>query len=169
MLYGIILHKRTLVVCNMSAEQSKAIVSRFYNELWNERNLNVADEIFAPDCVTHQLQSGAETVAVARNAEAVKHHVAEWLTGFPDLSFTVEQMLVEGERVMTQSVMRGTHTGFWLGVAPTNKEVSVRLSVIHRVSNGKIVEDWVLVEALGFFQQLGLVPSSEEIFMQPAS
>ena len=152
----------------MSEEQSKAVVSRFYNELWNERNLNVADEIFAADCVTHQLQSGAETVAVARNPEAVKHHVEEWLVGFPDLRFTVEQMLVEGERVMTQSVMRGTHTGVWLGIAPTNKEVSVRLSVIHRVANGKIVEDWVLVEALGFFQQFGLVPSTAEILAQTA-
>ena len=153
----------------MSEEQSKAIISRFYDELWNERNLNVADEIFAADCMSHQLQSGAETVAVVRNAEAVKHHVAEWFDGFPDLRFTVEQMLVEGERVMTQSVMRGTHTGVWLGIAPANKEVSVRLSVIHRVADGKIVEDWVLVEALGFFQQLGLVPPTQEIFAQTAS
>jgi len=152
----------------MSEEQNKAIVLRFYDELWNERNFNVADELFAADCMTHQLQSGAETVAVARNPEAVKHHVAEWLDGFPDLRFSVEQMLVEGERVMTQSVMRGTHTGVWLGIAPTNKEVSVRLSVIHRVADGKIVEDWVLVEALGFFQQLGLLQSTEEIFAQTA-
>lgn len=153
----------------MSEEQSKAIVLRFYNELWNERNLNVADEIFAANCITYQLQSGAETVAAVRNPEAVKHHVKEWLSGFPDLRFTVEQMLVEGERVMTQSVMHGTHTGVWLGLAPTNKEVSVRLSVIHRIAGGKIVEDWVLVEALGFFQQLGLVPSIREILAQTAS
>lgn len=77
-------------------------------------------------------------------------------------------MLVEGERVMTQSVMRGTHTGVWFGIAPTNKEVSVRLSVIHRVAGGKIVEDWVLVEALGFFQHLGLVPSTAEILTRTA-
>jgi ketosteroid isomerase-like protein len=153
----------------MSEEQSKTVVLRFYNELWNERNLNVADEIFAVDCLTHQLQSGAETLAVVRNPETVKHHVAEWLSGFPDLRFTVEQILVEGERVMTQSVMHGSHTGVWLGVAPTNKEVSIRLSVIHRIVDGKIVEDWVLVEALGFFQQLGLVPPTQEIFAQTAS
>ena len=78
----------------MSAEQSRAVVLRFYNELWNERNLGVADEIFAAHCVTHQFQSGAETVAIARNSEAVKHHVGEWLAAFPDLLFTVEQMLV---------------------------------------------------------------------------
>ena len=107
----------------------------------NERNLGVADEIFAADCVTHQLQSGAETVAIARNSGAVKHHVGEWLAAFPDLLFTIEQMLVEDDRVMTQSVMRGTHTGIWFGIAPTGKQASVRLSVIHRILNGKIVED----------------------------
>jgi steroid delta-isomerase-like uncharacterized protein len=153
----------------MSAEQSKAVVFRFYNELWNERNLNVADEIFAADCITHQLQSGAETVAVARNPEAVKHHVEEWLAGFPDLRFTVEQILAEDGRVVTQSVMRGTHTGVWLGIAPTNKEVSIRMFVLHFITNGKITEDWVLVESLGFFQQLGLVPSTAEILAQTTS
>ncbi len=149
-------------------EENKTIVNRFYQELWNERNLDVADEIFASHCLTHQLQSGAEIVSAVRNPEAVKHHITEWLTGFPDLHFTVEQILAEGERVMTQSVMQGTHTGIWLGIAPTGKHLSVRLSVIHRIINGKIVEDWVLVETLGFFQQLGLVPSTEDI-LSPAA
>lgn len=116
--------------------------------------------------MTHHLQSGAETVAIARNPEAFKHHVEEWLAGFPDLRFTVEQMLVEDDRVMTQSVMYGTHPGAWLGIAPTSKQVSVRLSVIHRVLDGKTVEDWVLVEALGFFQQPGLVSPTGKIFSQ---
>lgn len=64
--------------------------------------------------------------------------------------------------------MRGTHTGVWLGISPTNKKVSVRLSVIHRITDGKIVEDWVLVEVLGFFQQLGIVPPTTEILAQTA-
>jgi predicted ester cyclase len=153
----------------MLAEQNKAIVLRFYNELWNQRNLKVADEIFAADCTSHQLQSGTETVALVRNPEAVKHHVKEWLAGFSDLRFTVELMLIENERVVTQSVMQGTHTGVWMGIAPTNKEVSVRLAVIHRIADGRIVEDWVLVEALGFFQQLGIVPPTEEILMRSTS
>ena len=150
----------------MSAEQNRAIVSRFYNELWNERKLDVADEIFASDCVTHQLQSGAEAVPAVRNPESVKRHVSEWLDGFPDLHFTVEQMLSEGDRVVSQCVMDGTHTGAWQGISPTGKRVSVRLFVIHYIEDGKIAKDWVLVEALGFFQQLGLLPSSEEIFSQ---
>src|SRR5919106_4785825 len=137
---------------SMSLEQNKAVVLRFYEELWNARTLSVADEIFAADCVTHQLQSGAAPEGTPRNPEAVKHHVAEWLAGFPDLRFSVEQMLAEGDLVMTRSTMHGTHTGSWLGIGPTGKQVSIRMFVVHRIVNAKIAEDWVLVEALGFLQ-----------------
>lgn len=77
----------------MSAEKSKAVVSRFYEELWNDRNIGIANEIIAADWVTPQLRSGAELVGVQRGPEVVKHHVAEWLTGFPDLRFKVEQLM----------------------------------------------------------------------------
>jgi steroid delta-isomerase-like uncharacterized protein len=147
----------------MFAEENKAVVQRFFEELWNNRNLHVADEIFTLDCVTHQLRSGAEIVATPRAAEAIKKHVTEWLAGFPDLRFTVEQMIEEADRVVTQSVMQGTHIGTWLGIPPTGKRVRIRMMTIHRVTNGRIAEDWVLVESLGFFQQLGLIPATEEI------
>lgn len=152
----------------MSADLNKAIVSRFYEELWNNRNISAADEIFAADCVSHQLQSGVAPVGVPRSPEAVKHHVAEWLAGFPDLRFSVEQLIAEADHVVSRSVMHGTHTGTWLGVAPTGKRVSIWMFVVHRILNGKIVEDWVLVEALGFFQQLKIVPSTEEILEEAA-
>ena len=152
----------------MSVENNKAVVSRFYEELWNNRDLGVADEIIAPDCVTHQLQSGAASAGVPRSPEAVKRHVSEWLGGFPDLRFVVERVVAEGDSVVSQSVMSGTHTGTWLGVAPTGKEVSIRLMVTQRIVGGKIVEDWVLVEALGLFQQLGLIPETGEILAKAA-
>jgi len=147
----------------LSAEQNKAIIRRFIEELWNSRRLDIADEIFAVDCTTHQLRSGSEAVASARDPETLKRHVAEWLDSFPDLSFSVEQMIAEADQVVSQIVMRGTHTGAWLGVAPTGKQVSLRMITIHRIAGGKIVEDWVLVESLGFFQQLGLLPTTQEI------
>jgi steroid delta-isomerase-like uncharacterized protein len=142
----------------MTIAESKAIVRRFYEELWNERRIEIADEIFAPDCVTHQLQSGSEDVGAPRNAEAIKHHVAAWLAGFADLRFEVEEIFAEADRVVSRCVAHGTHTGTWFGIKPTGKPVSIRMVVIHRVKNGKIAEDWVLVESLGFLQQLGLLP-----------
>ena len=147
----------------MTAERNKDIVIRFYEELWNRRDLGVADDIFAADCLTHQLRSGAASAGTPRGPEAVKEHVAEWHAGFPDLRFEVEGLVAEADQVTSRSVMRGTHTGQWLGIAPTGKEVSIRMCLTHRIEDGKIVEDWVLVEALGFFQQLGLVPETREI------
>lgn len=147
----------------MSGENNKAIVRQFIEQLWNNRNLDIADEIFAADCVTHQLRSGAEPVAAPRSPELVKKHVSEWLVGFPDLRFTIEQMIAEADQVAARTVMQGTHTGVWLGVAPTGRQVSIRMTTVHRIANGKIAEDWVLVESLGFFQQLGLIPATQEI------
>lgn len=152
----------------MSTEQNKLIVRRFFEELWNERNLEVADEIFAPECVTHQLKSGEEIAAVPRNAEAVKQHVGEWLKGFPDLHFTIERLFAEGDSVITYAKMRGTHCGTWLGIPATGKEIGIRMAVTHQIRNERIVADWVLIEALGFFQQLGFLPTTEEIMSKAA-
>ncbi|HEX8162048.1 MAG TPA: ester cyclase [Pyrinomonadaceae bacterium] len=152
----------------MSIEENKAVVARFYEELWNGRRLEVADEIFAPGCVTHQLRSGAPVASVPRSPAEVKEHVWSWLAAFPDLRFEVEQVVAEGDLVMTRSVMRGTHAGAWMNVEPTNREASIRMTVVQRIAGGKIVEDWVLVESLGFYQQLGLVPDSREIFARGA-
>ena len=153
----------------MPAEENKALVRRFYEELWNGRRMEAADEIFAAGCVTHQLHSGAEVSAAERSPEALKRHVAEWLKGFPDLRFEVEQMIAEGAEVLSRSVMRGTHAGEWMGIAASGREVSIRMMVVHRIEGGKIVEDWVLVESLGFLQQLGLVAPTSEILSKAAN
>jgi predicted ester cyclase len=147
----------------MPAEENKLIVRRFFDELWNQRKLNVADEIFDPHCVSHQLQSGAEDIGLPRDAEAVKKHINAWLEGFPDLYFTIDRMFAEDECVITSAVMRGTHTGTWQGLPPTGRSLSIKMVVTHQIRNRKIIADWVLVESLGFFQQLGLVPAIEKI------
>jgi ketosteroid isomerase-like protein len=89
----------------MSSAENQTIVRRFYQELWNERQIGLADELIAADCVTHQLRSGAALVGVPRGPEVVKHHIAEWLIGFPDLRFVVEQTIAEEDQVVTRSFM----------------------------------------------------------------
>src|ERR1044071_5146365 len=147
----------------MSIETNKEIVRRFVDELWNQRKLELADELFDRDCVTHQLRIGADPAGAPRGPEVMKHHVSEWLASFPDIKFSIEQMLAEDDRVMTQVVARGTHKGLWLGIPPTEKVITILMFVVHRIANGLIVEDWVLIDALGVFQQLGIVASSEEL------
>jgi steroid delta-isomerase-like uncharacterized protein len=153
-------------------DDPKQLIRRFVEELWNERRLDVADAIFAKDCVTHQLRSGAPADAVPRGPQAIKEHVAGWISSFPDLRFSVEQMLSEGDRVVMQLRMEGTHQGAWMGIPASGKKIQIGMFTVHRVAQGKIVEDWVLVESLGFLQQLGVVPSTADLvgnFLRPQS
>lgn len=143
--------------------EPKPIVERFVEELWNARKLEVADQIFAEDCVTHQLRSGAPDEALRRGPQAMKEHVSDWLDSFPDLRFRIEQTIAERDRVASHLVMEGTHQGTWMGIPPTGTRVQIRMITIHRIANGKIAEDWVIVESLGFFQQLGVLPDTEQL------
>jgi len=147
-------------------KDNKHIVTSFVEELWNQRRLEVADTIFDEDCHTHQLQSGTPVVAARRGPAAVKAHVTSWLSGFPDLKFTVEQMFTEEDRVLSQLAMNGTQTGEWMGIPPTGKHVNIRMITIHRIRTGKIIEDWVLVESLGLLQQFGALPPTTEILSE---
>jgi hypothetical protein len=96
----------------------------------------------------------------------MRHHLAEWLGAFPDIRFTIERMLAEGDRVMTQCVARGKHLESWLGIPATGKIITIQMFVVHRIADGLIAEDWVLVDSLGVFQQLGLVPPTEQVLAQ---
>lgn len=141
----------------------KAIAQRFIDELWNQRNSDVADELFAENCITNQLRSGAEPVTAPRTPAAVKKQVNDWIVGFPDFRYTVRQMLTDGDKVMIQCVANGTHQGTWLGIPATGKAISIETMITQRIADGKIVEDWVLADFLGLFQQLGLVAPLQEI------
>lgn len=144
-------------------DPAKHVVKRFVEELWNARRLDVADQIFSEDCVTHQLRSGVSAEPVHRGPQEMKEHISGWLASFPNLRFNIEQMIAEQDRVVSHLVMEGTHQGAWMGIPPTGKRLQIRMITIHRITNGKIAEDWVLVESLGLFQQLGAVADTEEL------
>ena len=147
-------------------ENNKQLILRFVEELWNQRKLEIADVIFDKDCRTFQLQSGVPVTSSPRGPEIIKHHIMEWLSGFPDLKFTIEQMIAEGDRVSTLLVMDGTHTGEWQGIPPNGKRINIRMMTIHRIQSGKIIEDWVIVESLGFFQQLGILSPTSDLLRE---
>jgi len=148
---------------DMKTSDLKAIAGRFIEELWNQRELTTADALFAETCVTNQLRSGAEPITAPRPPAAVKKQVNEWVAAFPDFRYTVRQMLSEGDKVMIQCVANGTHQGTWLGIPATNKTISIETMITQRIVDGKIVEDWVLADFLGLFQQLGLVAPLQEL------
>src|SRR4051812_16588024 len=101
----------------MSEEENAVVVKRFIDEMWNQRQLDVADQLFAPNCTTHQLRGGEDRVGAPRPPESVKEEAAGWLAGFSDLRFEIEEMLSTGDRVVSRLIMRGTHNGTWMGIA----------------------------------------------------
>jgi steroid delta-isomerase-like uncharacterized protein len=146
----------------MREASPRDVARAFVEKFWNERQFELAERLIAADCVTHQLRSGSERT-FARGPAAIRAHAQEWLEAFPDLRFDIEQLVAEGDLVATRCRAAGTHLGTWLGVPATGRRVELRMSVTQRIVAGRVHEDWVIVEVLGAFQQLGLVPPTEEL------
>ena len=127
----------------MSAAENKAIVRRLWEEVWNQNNLAVCDEIFDVEYAEHE----KSFVPILRGA-------------FPDLRFTVEDMIAEADKVVTRYFITGTHQGEFMGIPATGKSVKINTIWIHRVAEGKIVEGrhWGQWDALGMLKQLGVFP-----------
>jgi predicted ester cyclase len=143
----------------MSAEENKAVVRREFEEMLNHTgNLHAADEIIAPNYVSHEPTSG-ET----RGIERAKQFAATYRQAFPDLQNTIEDMVAEGDKVVVRFRGRGTHTGDTEAFGPpTGKRMEITGIAINRLSEGKIVEAWTNVDALGMMQQLGMIPEPRQ-------
>ena len=147
-----------------------SVSRRFFEELWNARRLEVADEIVAPNCITRQLRSADGPMpSASRGPDALKEHIQGWLAAFPDLRWEVQAVVPQGERVVTWAMAHGTHRGHWLGIAPTERRVAIQCVVLHRIVGGQIVEDWVVTEALGMFQQLGIIADTPTLLANAAA
>ena len=136
----------------MSTEENKANTRRFYEEVWGKGNLDVADELSAENFVDHN----PVDPNLPPGIEGFKQMVPMFRTAFPDLQFTIEDMIAEGDKVVSRLTMRATHQGEFMGVPATGKQVTVTGMNISRHANGKYVEDWGNWDALGMLQQFGV-------------
>jgi steroid delta-isomerase-like uncharacterized protein len=133
-------------------EKNKSLVHRF-NDSFNANDLESAVTVFAPEAVVHN--SGAPDPL---NVEGFKQFGAVFRTAFPDGKLTIEDLIVEGDKVVSRVVYRGTHTGDMMGIPPTGKSVTVSAMIIDRFADGKIVESWRLFDQMAMMQQLGVIP-----------
>jgi len=136
------------------SEQNKAIVRRLFEELWNKGNLSVADQLFSPNYAHHD----PSTPDFGRGPESERKRATLYRTAFPDLQLTIEDIIAEGETVMTRWSCHGTHKGDLSGIAPTGKQFTISGVTIARLTNGKLAEGYVNWDALGLMQQLGVAP-----------
>jgi steroid delta-isomerase-like uncharacterized protein len=135
-------------------EQNKTNVRRLFGEVWNKGRVAVADELFAPTYHHHD----STMSDVGRGPESEKKRVTLYRNAFPDIRFTIEDLLAEGETVVARWSCRGTHKGEFDGIAPTGKQFNITGLSIARFTNGKMFEGYVNWDALSLMQQLGVVP-----------
>jgi predicted ester cyclase len=133
----------------MSAEDNKTVIRRYYE---NAGNFDLQDGLIADDRVDHAMPPG-----MPKGPAGHRQFLAPWYAAFPDVQFTIEQILAEGDLVATHWTVRATHTGELMGIPATGKKVMMTGTVIDRIVDGKIAESWVNNDQLGLFQQIGAV------------
>ena len=139
----------------MSTENNKALVRRVYEETMNQGNLALLDELVSSDFVLHD----PNYPQPVRGAEGLKQYFQTFRSAFPDLHFTIEDIIGEGDTVAVRQTGRGTHQGELFGIPPTGKQLTVTAMIFHRFVNGKPVENWVNSDSMGMLQQLGVIPA----------
>jgi len=137
----------------MSLEENKALVRRFLEEVWNKGKLALVNEFLATDYVYHH-----PTGMVLHGIEKYKQLVSEVRTAFPDIHFTIDDMVAERDKVVYRWTLRGTHKNEFRGIPPTGKTVTMWGIFIDLIAGGKFVESWDRYDTLGLMRQLGVIP-----------
>jgi steroid delta-isomerase-like uncharacterized protein len=132
------------------SEDNKTLARRSWEVL---DNLDILDEVYADDLVWHEPDQDV------RGPEEARQFVMMYKTAFPDLSATVDDVLSDGDKVVTRYTLRGTYQGEIEEFGPpTGRQIELQGITIHRMEDGKIVEEWERYDNLGVMQQLGLTP-----------
>ncbi len=145
----------------MSTEANKALVRRYYEEIANTENTDVAtsvaESLLTPAFAFYTLNDDQGTHGLEQHKEfLVWHH-----TAFPDQHWTVEDIVAEGEMIAIHWRLSGTQRGEFLGVAPTGRQIALRGMDLFRLADGKIAELRRFFDLMDVMQQLGVVPPSE--------
>lgn len=139
----------------MTSEYNAATYRRWFDEGCSQGNVDLADELYSAEYVTHAL--GPQFTPTL---EGLKMFIRALREGLPDLGCPMEEVVAEGERVAGRFSLQGTHTGTLLGIPATGRQVDVGVMVIARFDErGKWVEDWASWDQLGMLQQLGVIPT----------
>ena len=136
--------------------QAQTLLHRWFDEVWNQKNESAIDTLMADDALVHGL-AGPDGNQI-RGPAAFKPFFHQFTQAFPNLHVTVEDALVDGDKVAVRCSVTATHTGASMLAAPTNKPAHFTGMCIARIKNGKIVEGWNNFDFLSMYQQLGITP-----------
>jgi len=141
----------------MSAEANKNLI-RSYVETWNRGDFQGLTEYWSSDMRHH-------TRTQSHDFDEVKKIVGSFMTAFPDLQWQIDDIVAEGDRVVTRMTAQATHTGSYMGLPPTGKKINCSVLGIARVDDGRIAEHWGVTDELAMMSQLGLLPEEYLVAM----
>jgi len=143
----------------MSTKGNKDLVRQFYkarNEAAGDTSKvrSVAEKYDAPGFIGHSLSRGD------MNLEQTIQYLVMAVSAFPDLNVDIDDILAEGDKVVTRYTLKGTHKGTFMGIPATGKQIVTKAVEIDKIVKGKIVERWDFSDNLGMMTQLGAIPST---------
>jgi predicted ester cyclase len=140
------------------SEANKEKARRLMKESFGQSKVEIIDEVLDPDFVCYDPNSEAGEV---RGADTLKQEIEYFRNAVPDLSYTVEDQVAEGDKVVSRYTATGTHRGEFFGVAPTGDRIEMSgIQIDHFDEDGKMVEEWPEYDLLGAMKQMGAVPES---------
>ncbi len=134
------------------SEENKAILNRLY-EMFSQGNVTGLDELMAAGFIDHNPDPNQ-----GPGLEGLKQALTMWRSAFPDLRMSAEDLIAEDDKVVSRVLIQGTNSGAFMGMPATGKQVTITGIEIVRIADGKIVERWGELDAMGMLQQLGAVP-----------
>jgi steroid delta-isomerase-like uncharacterized protein len=135
---------------------NKQASRRIFEEIFGAGNFDLADELLHEDAVGHD-PAQPEPV---RGPGGLKESARGYRSAFPDLTFTIDEIVADGDLVAIRWTSTGTHKGDLFGIAPTGKQATVTGITIDKYKDGKLAESWTNWDTLGLLQQLGAVPTA---------
>ncbi|HEY7416119.1 MAG TPA: ester cyclase [Ktedonobacteraceae bacterium] len=137
----------------MSTEENKAIARRCLEAI-TDKDFSVIDQLYAPTYIRHDPDSPQ-----VRSREDYRQYLMGLCATFPDLHFTVDDVIAEGDKVVCRFSVRGTQTNPWRGLPATGKQVAITGINISHIAENKVVADWFNTDIFGLAQQLGVIPA----------
>src|ERR1700722_7264363 len=142
-----------------TSENNKAVIRKFLEEVINQNRMDRATDLVVEDFVELDPLPGQR-----QGREGLKEVLGMMRAAFPDIHWAVEEMVGEGDKVVTRFTWTGTHRGSFMGIPATGKSVSVKGVVIDQLEGGKMSNSRILMDSLGMLQQLGVGPSAKPYF-----
>jgi predicted ester cyclase len=129
---------------------NKALLSRFYKEVYVDWNMALADEVLSPQFTSHDWPNDGPT-----GPQAFRDYYAAIRSAVPDARYEVDDLIAEGEKVVVRWTLLGTHQGDCGGIAPTGRPIALKGIAIYRVDDGKLMERWVVSDLHGLLEEIG--------------